>query len=92
MSQVSEPPDRSGGDDGYMVPNRRKSGRRTLLDGSLARRKLRRLAREYCIWDRIKADGPLLGALTSRSASAPLAVIPTGQILCPLRAQLLPFP
>lgn len=37
--------------DGYMVPNRKKPGRRALLDGNFVRRKLPLRASEYCIWD-----------------------------------------
>lgn len=37
--------------DGQMVPRRRKSGRRALLDGNFARRKLPLRETEYCIWD-----------------------------------------
>ena len=35
----------------HMVPKRRRSARRTLLDGNFARRKLPLREREYCIWD-----------------------------------------
>ena len=38
-------------EDGLMVPNRQKPGRRAFLDGNFARRKLRTLSHEYCIWD-----------------------------------------
>ena len=41
----------SGMPDGLMVPNRRKPGRRALLDGNFARRKHPVQASEYCIWD-----------------------------------------
>lgn len=34
-----------------MVPNRKTPGRRAFLDGNFARRKLRLLPSEYCIWD-----------------------------------------
>lgn len=34
-----------------MVPRRRRSARRALLDGNFARRKLPLREREYCIWD-----------------------------------------
>ena len=34
-----------------MVPKRRRSARRALLDGNFARRKLPLREREYCIWD-----------------------------------------
>ncbi|GIX19169.1 MAG: hypothetical protein KatS3mg120_0845 [Erythrobacter sp.] len=34
-----------------MVPSRRKPGRRALLDGNFARRKLPLRETEYCIWD-----------------------------------------
>ena len=37
--------------DGHMVPTRRKPGRRALLDGNFARRKLPLRESEYCIWD-----------------------------------------
>ena len=37
--------------DGHMVPIRRKPGRRALLDGNFARRKLPLRENEYCIWD-----------------------------------------
>lgn len=37
--------------DGHMVPMRRKPGRRALLDGNFARRKLPLRETEYCIWD-----------------------------------------
>lgn len=37
--------------DGHMVPRRRKPGRRALLDGNFARRKLPLRETEYCIWD-----------------------------------------
>ena len=37
--------------DGQMVPMRRKPGRRALLDGNFARRKLPLRETEYCIWD-----------------------------------------
>lgn len=37
--------------DGHMVPTRRKPGRRALLDGNFARRKLPLRETEYCIWD-----------------------------------------
>lgn len=37
--------------DGYMVPMRQKPGRRALLDGNFARRKLPLREAEYCIWD-----------------------------------------
>jgi integrase len=36
---------------GHMVPMRRKPGRRALLDGNFARRKLPLRETEYCIWD-----------------------------------------
>ena len=36
---------------GHMVPFRRKPGRRALLDGNFARRKLPLRETEYCIWD-----------------------------------------
>ena len=35
----------------HMVPKRRRSARRALLDGNFARRKLPLRDREYCIWD-----------------------------------------
>ncbi len=35
----------------HMVPKRRMSARRALLDGNFARRKLPLREREYCIWD-----------------------------------------
>ena len=38
-------------ENGHMVPIRKKPGRRALLDGNFARRKLRLLDHEYCIWD-----------------------------------------
>ncbi len=38
-------------DDCHMVPRRRKPGRRALLDGNFARRKLPLRETEYCIWD-----------------------------------------
>ena len=38
-------------DDGYMLPIRQKPGRRALLDGNFARRKLPLRETEYCIWD-----------------------------------------
>lgn len=38
-------------EDGLMVPNRQKPGRRAFLDGNFARRKLPLHASEYCIWD-----------------------------------------
>ena len=38
-------------DNGHMVPFRRKPGRRALLDGNFARRKLPLRETEYCIWD-----------------------------------------
>ncbi len=41
----------SANDNGHMVPNRQKPGRRVLLDGNFARRKLLLRASEYCIWD-----------------------------------------
>src|SRR5690606_1904427 len=41
----------SANDNGYMVPRRRKPGRRALLDGNFARRKQELREREYCIWD-----------------------------------------
>jgi len=41
----------SANDNGHMVPNRQKPGRRALLDGNFARRKHRLLPHEYCIWD-----------------------------------------
>jgi integrase len=41
----------SANDNGQMVPNRQKPGRRALLDGNFARRKHRLLPNEYCIWD-----------------------------------------
>ena len=41
----------SGMADGLMVPNRRKPGRRALLDGNFARRKHPVQASEYYIWD-----------------------------------------
>ena len=37
--------------DGQMVPMQRKPGRRALLDGNFARRKLPLRETEYCIWD-----------------------------------------
>jgi hypothetical protein len=37
--------------DGHMVPMRRKHGRRALLDGNFARRRLPLRETEYCIWD-----------------------------------------
>ena len=37
--------------DGRMVPIRRKPGRRALLDGNFAWRKLPLRETEYCIWD-----------------------------------------
>ncbi|WP_235982355.1 Arm DNA-binding domain-containing protein [Novosphingobium aerophilum] len=37
--------------DAHMVPKRRKPGRRALLDGNFARRKLPLRETEYCIWD-----------------------------------------
>ena len=37
--------------DCHMVPRRRKPGRRALLDGNFARRKLPLRETEYCIWD-----------------------------------------
>lgn len=37
--------------DGHIVPRRRKPGRRALLDGNFARRKLPLRETEYCIWD-----------------------------------------
>lgn len=37
--------------DCHMVPRRRKPGRRALLDGNVARRKLPLRETEYCIWD-----------------------------------------
>ena len=41
----------SANDNGHMVPNRQKPGRRALLDGNFARRKLLLRTSEYCIWD-----------------------------------------
>jgi integrase len=41
----------SANDNGHMVPRRQKPGRRALLDGNFARRKLEVRDREYCIWD-----------------------------------------
>lgn len=41
----------SANENGYMVPLAKKPGRRALLDGNFARRKLRLLDHEYCIWD-----------------------------------------
>lgn len=41
----------SGADDGLMVPNRQKPGRRAFLDGNYARRKHPVRAGEYTIWD-----------------------------------------
>ena len=41
----------SANDNGHMVPNRQKPGRRALLDGNFARRKLILRTSEYCIWD-----------------------------------------
>lgn len=41
----------SANDNGYMVPRRRKPGRRALLDGNFARRKHEPREKEYCIWD-----------------------------------------
>ncbi len=41
----------SANDNGQMVPNWQKPGRRALLDGNFARRKHRLLPSEYCIWD-----------------------------------------
>ena len=41
----------SANENGHMVPNRKKPGRRAFLDGNFARRTLRLLPREYCIWD-----------------------------------------
>jgi len=41
----------SGVDDGLMVPNRQKPGRRAFLDGNYARRKHPVRAGEYTIWD-----------------------------------------
>lgn len=38
-------------ENGLMVPNRKKPGRRAYLDGNFARRKLPLRAHEYCIWD-----------------------------------------
>jgi integrase len=43
--------DSSDNCDGHMVPRRRKPGRRALLDGNFARRKLPLRETEYCIWD-----------------------------------------
>ena len=42
---------RSAGENGLMVPTGQKPGRRAFLDGNLARRRLRLLPHEYCIWD-----------------------------------------
>lgn len=41
----------SANDNGHMVPRRQRPGRRALLDGNFARRKLELREREYCIWD-----------------------------------------
>lgn len=41
----------SGIADSHTVPTRRKPGRRALLDGNFARRKLPLRETEYCIWD-----------------------------------------
>ena len=41
----------SANENGHMVPIRKKPGRRAFLDGNFARRKLRLLDHEYCIWD-----------------------------------------
>ena len=41
----------SGKGECHMVPKRRKPGRRALLDGNFARRKLPLREHEYCIWD-----------------------------------------
>jgi integrase len=41
----------SANENGHMVPLLKKPGRRAFLDGNFARRKLRLLPREYCIWD-----------------------------------------
>lgn len=41
----------SANDNGHMVPSRQKPGRRVLLDGNFARRKLVLRTSEYCIWD-----------------------------------------
>ena len=41
----------SGADDGLMVPNRQKPGRRAFLDGNYARRKHLVRVGEYTIWD-----------------------------------------
>ena len=38
-------------DDCHMVPRRQKPGRRALLDGNFARRKLELRENDYCIWD-----------------------------------------
>lgn len=44
-------PSSSAMENGLMVPTRQKPGRRAFLDGNFARRKLRALPHEYCIWD-----------------------------------------
>jgi len=41
----------SANDNSHMVPRRHKPGRRALLDGNFARRKLPLRETEYCIWD-----------------------------------------
>jgi integrase len=41
----------SANENGHMVPTLKRPGRRALLDGNFARRKLLLLPREYCIWD-----------------------------------------
>jgi integrase len=41
----------SDNNDCHIVPFRKKPGRRAFLDGNFARRKLRLLDHEYCIWD-----------------------------------------
>jgi len=41
----------SANDNGHMVPRRYRRGRRALLDGNFARRKLPLRDAEYCIWD-----------------------------------------
>lgn len=41
----------SANDNGHMVPRRQKPGRRALLDGNFARRKLELRESDYCVWD-----------------------------------------
>lgn len=41
----------SANDNGHMVPRRQRPGRRALLDGNFARRKLELRESDYCIWD-----------------------------------------